>query len=80
MDPSGHAFVHMAVNSLRPGRSERNRAALEEKYGDERGWIVETTKMLRAYGFNGAGSWSDTELVRFTNEKLDRMFKKSMYK
>ncbi len=72
VDPTGHAFIHMAINSLNMGKSLRNKEALKEKFGDEKGWITETARMIQNYGFNGAGSWSDTEAVRYANTVLDQ--------
>ena len=71
VDPTGHAFIHIAINSLNTGDSERNKKALQEKFGDDQGWIVETARMLQKYGFNGTGSWSDVELVRYANQQLE---------
>jgi len=72
VDPSGHAFIHMAINSINMGKSDRNKQAVKEKFGDENGWIVEAAKMIQDYGFNGAGSWSDTEAVRHANTQNER--------
>jgi len=72
VDPSGHAFIHMAINSINTGDSERNKKALKEKFGDKNGWIEATAQMLQQYGFNGAGSWSDTEAVRYANQQNEK--------
>ncbi|HEC41469.1 MAG TPA: agarase [Bacteroides sp.] len=63
IDPDGCRFIHMAVNSINTGRSERNKAAFTEKFGSKGKWINETNKMLHGWGFNGAGSWSDSQSI-----------------
>lgn len=63
VDPEGYLFVHKAVNSINTGRSERNKKALTEKFGNKENWINETNKILHSRGFNGAGSWSDTRSI-----------------
>ena len=72
VDPSGHPFIHMAVNSINTGDSERNQKALEKKFGNEQTWMQETVRMLRAYGFNGAGSWSDANAIREANAQTSQ--------
>jgi len=72
VDPSGHAFIHMAINSINMGKSERNKQALMDKFEDPKGWITETANMIQGYGFNGAGSWSDTEAVIHANQVNER--------
>jgi len=62
IDPEGHRFLHVAVNSVRPGRSPRMRKAFPRKFATQAGWAEETMRLLRAHGFNGTGSWSTDEL------------------
>ncbi len=63
VDPEGHPYLHVAVNSVTPGGSLRNERAFVAKFGDARTWIAETARLLNAHGFNGTGSWSDTERI-----------------
>lgn len=47
---------------------------MREKYGTIENWIDETIPLLEEYGFYGAGSWVDEELVRSYNERHDAHF------
>lgn len=64
VDPDGYYYLHNALNAVSMGRSERNQQALREKFGNEAGWIKYTQQMLVNNGFNGAGAWSNTDLLR----------------
>lgn len=63
IDPSGHLFIHNAVNAVSMGTSERNKAALAKEFGNENQWLQQTQTLLKANGFNGAGAWSNTKLI-----------------
>lgn len=63
IDPEGYHNMHIAVNSLNAGGSKRNQLAFAKKFGNKNNWMVETTTMLGENGFNGTGSWSDTESI-----------------
>lgn len=63
VDPEGCLFIHVAINSINTGKSLRNQKAFDEKFRTKEKWINETNKILHNYGFNGAGSWSDTETI-----------------
>ncbi len=63
IDPLGHRFLHVAVNSVAPGRSPQMREALPQKFGNVERWRDETMALLRRHGFNGTGCWSDDELL-----------------
>ena len=62
IDPEGHRFLHVAVNSVRPGRGPQMRKAFAGKFRSQADWADKTMKMLRELGFNGTGSWSTDEL------------------
>ena len=64
IDPEGHAYFHMAVVALTPSPSPNARAALARVYGDHDTWMVKTQTMLVQHGFNGAGAWSNVDLIR----------------
>lgn len=55
IDPEGCRFLHVGVVNLKdpkiPGLSAER-------------WAEQTTELLHANAFNGAGAWSDTELLR----------------
>jgi len=63
VDPDGYLFIHKAINSLNRGKSKRNLKAYEEKFDSPVDWMTKTTQLIKENGFNGAGSWSDAELI-----------------
>jgi hypothetical protein len=64
VDPEGHPFIHRGVAVYRPGRSTRQRESLASKYGDLSNWVKDESAFLLQHGFNGAGAWSDHNLIR----------------
>ena len=68
IDPDGYACWHVGVNGIRPGGSERNKKALETKYGTAEKWVVKTCNDVVDLDFNGAGCWSDVPLIQYNNK------------
>ncbi|MBM4017599.1 MAG: hypothetical protein FJ288_04595 [Planctomycetes bacterium] len=64
VDPDGGLFIHAGVCAVRPGASAANKAALAQKFGSPDRWADAATRLLWAAGFNGAGAWSDADLLR----------------
>ena len=64
IDPEGWPFIHKAVAVFTTGGSDRQKKALEEKFGTRAAWAADQQEMLRRYGFNGLGAWSDVKTVR----------------
>ncbi|RYY12134.1 MAG: agarase [Cytophagaceae bacterium] len=64
VDPEGYLYLHNALNDLQPNRSARGQQALQEKFGNEAGWMSATRQLLLTNGFNGAGAWSATPEIR----------------
>lgn len=52
IDPDGHLFFSVGLNSVRSDRVGRE---------SEPGWIQETYKLLKGNGFNTLGRWSDPD-------------------
>jgi hypothetical protein len=61
VDPQGGLFLHVGVDAVDPGPSS---AAFTDLFDTPANWAAKTTDLLHASGFNGAGSWSRTELLR----------------
>ncbi|MHC4178418.1 MAG: agarase [Planctomycetota bacterium] len=59
IDPEGYRFLHVAVNSVRPGDSPQNRRTFPAEFGTREKWRDATVALLRNHGFNGTGCWSD---------------------
>jgi len=64
IDPAGHPYFHIALVELNPGSSPNSQKALEQVYGDKAKWMARTQAMLLQDGFNGAGAWSNVDLIR----------------
>jgi hypothetical protein len=64
VDPEGRPFIDVGVCSTSAGRSKTNQAALKKKFGTTEKWAEETVRLLRKYGFNGTGGWSDVAPLR----------------
>ncbi len=74
VDPEGYLYINSAMNSVRPGTSERNRLALAENFGTKEKWMRETINMLQDLGFYCAGSWSDYTDIIQANQTAERPF------
>src|SRR5690606_26474447 len=64
IDPEGYPFIHRGVAVFRPGRSPLQQSSLDIKYGSRGQWVVQEANLLRQYGMNGVGAWSDHQLIR----------------
>lgn len=64
IDPEGHAYFHKAVVDLQPNEGPKGKAALQKLYGDHATWMAKTHGYLLFQGFNGAGAWSQVDLIR----------------
>lgn len=74
IDPEGYYYINIALNSISQGKSDRNRQALQEKFGTKENWINETVSLLQENGFNCAGSWSDTRAIIEANKNAEKPF------
>lgn len=70
IDPEGYPFINKAVAVFRPGSSTYQKQVLSQKYGTNERWIKEESALLRSNGFNGAGCWSDVDLIRNADHPL----------
>ncbi|MGV8091970.1 MAG: agarase [Mangrovibacterium sp.] len=74
VDPEGHLYLNIAVNTITMGSSERNQQALQEKFGTPDNWIRQTTGILQENYFNCAGSWSDYSRIIAANKATEHPF------
>jgi len=70
IDPEGFAFLHVAVNSVRPGSGRQMINAFAEKYASESAWADEAAALLLSNGFNGTGVGSLDEVLQKSNGRL----------
>jgi hypothetical protein len=68
IDPEGYAALHVAVNSINMGKSDRNEEAFLQKFADKDNWSIKTGEMISSLNFNGSGSWSDLAAILKYNE------------
>lgn len=64
IDPEGYPFIHKGVAVFQMGGSDRQKRVMKEKFGTPAAWAKSQTDMLRSYGFNGLGAWSEVTTVR----------------
>jgi hypothetical protein len=70
IDPDGYPFIHKGIAVFRPGESDKQQAALKQKYGTNANWVSQESEFLKENGFNGTGAWSDIDLIRDNNISL----------
>ncbi len=68
VDPAGHPFVTVAVNSVRAGQSANNKLAFDKTFGSSETWVAQTQAVLEQGGFVGTGSWSEVDAIRKHNQ------------
>jgi len=61
IDPEGHLFISVGVNSVEPKRVGRNADA---------SWAKDTHKLLTETGFNTIGRWSAPKKFKDSNKKI----------
>ena len=64
VDPEGCLFLNKGMSSVTIIPTPGAQAALDQKFGNPDKWAGDTTEMLRDYGFNSFGAWSDTAKLR----------------
>lgn len=70
IDPEGNPFIHKAVVALAPGRSINQQREFDKKYATLDNWLKKETQMLRSYGFNGVGAWSNVDVLQKSENPL----------
>lgn len=70
VDPEGNPFIHTGVAVFDIGGSDRSKQALLNKYGSNMNWVSQDTELLRSYGFNGTGCWSNVGLIKQMQQPL----------
>jgi hypothetical protein len=70
VDPDGCLFLNKGMSSAATIPTPGAQAALEQQFGSPEKWARDTTEMIREYGFNGFGAWSDTTKLRAVAKPL----------
>lgn len=68
--PEGNLYLSKGVAVFSTGGSDRQAAALAEKFGTKREWARRETARLKSHGFNSLGAWSAVSEVRQLTEKM----------
>lgn len=68
--PEGNKFISIGLNSVKPGASSAELAAVKEKYGTTENWTEETTNWLWELGFNTAGGFSRPHILKTASHQL----------
>lgn len=64
IDPDGYIFIHKGIACVAPGTSDRQKAAVVNKWGTNDAWCTYANTWMKDNGFNGAGAWSDVTSLR----------------
>jgi len=70
IDPDGYPYIHRAVVAMNPGKSAKQKEVFARKFDTLNNWLEKSSVMLRSNGFNGAGAWTDIDLLRQQKEPL----------
>lgn len=70
IDPEGYPFINRGLAVFVAGTSTNQKAALITKYGSSQNWVNSESTLIRYDGFNGAGAWSDVDLIRSSIKPL----------
>lgn len=68
VDPDGYLFYNVGIVEVGPGNSKNQQEIFSRKFESPAAWAEQTVDFLKSYGFNGAGAWSDEELLREVEE------------
>jgi hypothetical protein len=68
VDPDGCLFISVGLCSINHGAVDREK--LPVKFGNEENWAIQTGRMLKKYGFNTLGCWSDWQTFRPTPQRM----------
>ncbi len=70
VDPDGYLFIDKGMNDINMGTSDNNKAGFDQQFKNSSDWALKTTQMLRDLGFNGAGAWSNYQILKAVNGKV----------
>ena len=70
VDPEGLPYLHCGVASIRETRTPKAAAALVKKFENKKGWAHATGDLLKEYGFNSIGPWSDHRSLQPAKQEL----------
>jgi len=70
IDPEGCYNVQRGVVSVSVPKTGRAGAAADSAFGSSSGWAEATAGLLRDYGFNCTGAWSDDQRLQTAGRRL----------
>ena len=59
VDPDGYLFIKKGLAATRIARGESSNSAFAQNFESDKDWANKTSSMLREYGFNGTGAFSN---------------------
>ena len=68
IDPEGCLFLSVGLCSVNTGTLDQT--AWKQRYGSPGKWGEDAAAMLKFYGFNSLGCWSDWQVIRPTKHKM----------
>jgi hypothetical protein len=70
IDPKGNCYYNKAVVSVTIGKSKTSINKAKDIFGDELGWANSASAMLKEYGFNGSGAWTEENIMYKAEPRL----------
>ncbi len=70
IDPDGCRFYTKAVVSVSIGKSKTAESAMKRLYTSKKNWADSTLHLLKIYGFNSTGAWSDSEVTQNASPRM----------
>lgn len=70
IDPTGHPFITVGINSVRPDDTKRGHAQMRESFGSKEKWADQAANLLRENAFNSLGAWSYSRSIRSNDQPL----------
>ena len=70
IDPLGYPFYRVACVQVTPGVSSAQKKAIISEFKTNNKWAAWATDMLKDYGFNSTGGWSDIKTLSRIEEPL----------
>lgn len=67
IDPLGHPFYFVAIQSVNPGKSDRNKKSFDSIFHSNDKWIVDTKELLLKNYFYSIGAWSNISYCQKSN-------------
>jgi hypothetical protein len=69
VDPDGHYYFHQGLDGIRTGSTSN--PGFSSQFGDKSRWMDKAHALLVENGIQGAGAWSNIELIRSASQQKE---------